>query len=323
MVREQRGRLLAAASNRGVRVETVDSDAPSEVARYASLLLSRHLRRRVPPPRPGRGVIPVSYETEGVRTALGGYGHGVAANTTEPAPAPTTARDPWFDNAKMALVSARRGRPRLDAAPAHRASTTTSTTSSTPGTSRRSCSSPATCPARSPGRRRRMWQLVSTVAVPYVLFECALALFRIHVGGEQLEDLFRDPHWPMWYLAALFFWRLLTPVFTAAARRGRRGGRRSRPAWSPGSTPATPSTWPGCWACCRSSCSACTATPERVERLREPGSATAAAGGLRSPSRSLTHLDRQPGADRVALLPLAATASSTSATRAPCSPAPG
>jgi hypothetical protein len=39
-VREQRGRLLAAASSRGVRVESVSTDAPSEVARYASLLLS-------------------------------------------------------------------------------------------------------------------------------------------------------------------------------------------------------------------------------------------------------------------------------------------
>jgi fucose 4-O-acetylase-like acetyltransferase len=59
-----------------------------------------------------------------------------------------------------------------------------------------------------------MWQLVRTVVIPYVIFECALALFRIYVGGERLEDLFRDPHWPMWYLSALFFWRLLTPVFT-------------------------------------------------------------------------------------------------------------
>jgi len=60
----------------------------------------------------------------------------------------------------------------------------------------------------------RLWQLVRTVVVPYVVFECALALFRIYVGGERLEDLFRDPHWPMWYLSALFFWRLLTPFFT-------------------------------------------------------------------------------------------------------------
>src|SRR4051812_6848499 len=64
----------------------------------------------------------------------------------------------------------------------------------------------------------RLWQLVRTVVVPYVLFECALALFRIYVGGETLEDLFRDPHWPMWYLSALFFWRLLTPVFTRLSR---------------------------------------------------------------------------------------------------------
>ncbi|MGN0065543.1 MAG: SIS domain-containing protein [Nocardioides sp.] len=37
--REQRGRLLAAAERRGVRVETLSTTAPTEVARYASLLL--------------------------------------------------------------------------------------------------------------------------------------------------------------------------------------------------------------------------------------------------------------------------------------------
>ena len=61
--------------------------------------------------------------------------------------------------------------------------------------------------------RARMWVLFRTVVVPYLLFETALALFRIYVGGEELADLFADPHWPMWYLSALFFWRLLTPVF--------------------------------------------------------------------------------------------------------------
>ena len=40
VVREQRGRLQAAAASRGVRVETVRTEAPTEVARYASLLLS-------------------------------------------------------------------------------------------------------------------------------------------------------------------------------------------------------------------------------------------------------------------------------------------
>lgn len=61
--------------------------------------------------------------------------------------------------------------------------------------------------------RGRMWRLFRTVAVPYFIFESLLAVFRIYVGGEELESLFTDPHWPMWYLSALFFWRLLTPIF--------------------------------------------------------------------------------------------------------------
>ena len=40
LVREQRGRLAAAADSRGVRVETVSTEATTEVARYASLLLN-------------------------------------------------------------------------------------------------------------------------------------------------------------------------------------------------------------------------------------------------------------------------------------------
>ena len=60
--------------------------------------------------------------------------------------------------------------------------------------------------------RTKLWRLVRTIAIPYLLFEGALAVFRTQVGGERLEDLFRDPHWPMWYLSAVFFWRLLTPL---------------------------------------------------------------------------------------------------------------
>jgi fucose 4-O-acetylase-like acetyltransferase len=141
----------------------------------------------------------------------------VAVTGTASTPAPVTtaaakARDPWFDNAKMALVLLvvvghswtllpHNG---LDDhlydflyawhVPAFVFVTGYLSRSFT----------------WAPGR---MWQLVRTVVVPYVVFEGALALFRIYVGGERLEDLFRDPHWPMWYLSALFFWRLLTPVF--------------------------------------------------------------------------------------------------------------
>ena len=58
-----------------------------------------------------------------------------------------------------------------------------------------------------------MWYLVTTVAVPYVLFEGVYALFRHAVGGVDFERLWANPHWPMWYLSALFFWRLMTPIF--------------------------------------------------------------------------------------------------------------
>jgi fucose 4-O-acetylase-like acetyltransferase len=60
---------------------------------------------------------------------------------------------------------------------------------------------------------RRLWSLVRTVAVPYFIFEGLLAWYRIEVGGEHLRRLFLNPHWPMWYLVAMFIWRLLTPIF--------------------------------------------------------------------------------------------------------------
>jgi fucose 4-O-acetylase-like acetyltransferase len=60
--------------------------------------------------------------------------------------------------------------------------------------------------------RSRLLSLVTTVAVPYVVFESLMSLYRMRVGGEHLEDVFADPHWPLWYLAALFLWRLATPV---------------------------------------------------------------------------------------------------------------
>ncbi len=62
--------------------------------------------------------------------------------------------------------------------------------------------------------RRDLGRLLTTVAVPYVVFEALLAAFRIGVGGEHLRmPLWVEPHWPMWYLSVLFLWRLVTPVF--------------------------------------------------------------------------------------------------------------
>ena len=60
--------------------------------------------------------------------------------------------------------------------------------------------------------RSRMLGLLTTVAVPYVVFESLYALFRLRAGDERFEELYLDPHWPLWYLAALFLWRLATLV---------------------------------------------------------------------------------------------------------------
>ncbi len=146
-----------------------------------------------------------------------------------PASTPTAAaktRDPWFDNAKMALV--------LLVVVGHAWTLLPHTTLNdhlydflyawhvpafvlvTGYLSRSFTYEP-----------RRLWQLVRTVAVPYVVFECALALFRIYVGGEQLEDLFRDPHWPMWYLVGAVLLAAADPgLHPDAGRRRDRGGRR-------------------------------------------------------------------------------------------------
>ncbi len=57
-----------------------------------------------------------------------------------------------------------------------------------------------------------MRALLRTVVVPYLVFETLLGLFRTTVGGTELEDWYVDPHWPMWYLAVLLLWRLATPL---------------------------------------------------------------------------------------------------------------
>jgi fucose 4-O-acetylase-like acetyltransferase len=58
----------------------------------------------------------------------------------------------------------------------------------------------------------RLWSLVRSIAIPYVILEAALAVFRLWAGGEHLHQLWIDPHWPLWYLPALFLWRLATPL---------------------------------------------------------------------------------------------------------------
>lgn len=55
--------------------------------------------------------------------------------------------------------------------------------------------------------------LVYTLVVPYLIFEPALYYYRLALGQQEDGLLWIHPHWSMWYLPVLFFWRLGTPLF--------------------------------------------------------------------------------------------------------------
>ena len=60
--------------------------------------------------------------------------------------------------------------------------------------------------------RRHLTSLLTTVALPYLLFEPALWTFKTALGQREDGPLWLQPHWAMWYLCVLFFWRLASPV---------------------------------------------------------------------------------------------------------------
>ncbi|WP_447040791.1 acyltransferase family protein [Streptomyces sp. DSM 118878] len=63
----------------------------------------------------------------------------------------------------------------------------------------------------SPGRIKR---LVTGIAVPYVLFEVAYTFFKRWAGGDPTYPIsLLDPWYLTWFLAALFVWRLSTPLW--------------------------------------------------------------------------------------------------------------
>lgn len=61
--------------------------------------------------------------------------------------------------------------------------------------------------------RQSILAAVTTLLVPYLLFEPALYGFR-RLLGQTTDDgpLWLVPHWTMWYLIVLFLWRLATPI---------------------------------------------------------------------------------------------------------------
>ncbi|MEO9325959.1 acyltransferase family protein [Nocardioides sp. C4-1] len=60
---------------------------------------------------------------------------------------------------------------------------------------------------------RRLKLLVGSLVVPFVLYQVLLVLFQVEIGWGTPEHPFLEPLWPLWYLVALVAWRLVAPVF--------------------------------------------------------------------------------------------------------------
>ena len=62
-------------------------------------------------------------------------------------------------------------------------------------------------------------RLVTGVAVPYVLFETAYSLFKRYADGSADQPItLLDPLFLTWFLAALFIWRITTPLWRTLRR---------------------------------------------------------------------------------------------------------
>ncbi|MFF3641714.1 acyltransferase family protein [Streptomyces sp. NPDC002564] len=60
----------------------------------------------------------------------------------------------------------------------------------------------------------RIKRLVTGIAVPYVIFEVAYTFFKRWAGGDPDYPIsLLDPWYLTWFLAALFIWRLTTPLW--------------------------------------------------------------------------------------------------------------
>lgn len=65
------------------------------------------------------------------------------------------------------------------------------------------------------GDFRQVRRIVATLIVPYLLIETSLQLMTRHYDGEPEHLMILSPQWVGWFLAALFVWRLTTPLWRA------------------------------------------------------------------------------------------------------------
>ncbi|CAM5686592.1 Acyltransferase family protein OS=Streptomyces tendae OX=1932 GN=F3L20_26500 PE=4 SV=1 [Streptomyces tendae] len=65
-------------------------------------------------------------------------------------------------------------------------------------------------------RPRHVQRLVTGVVVPYVVFETAYSLFQRYGNDEPEHGItLLDPTYHLWFLCALFVWRITTPLWKA------------------------------------------------------------------------------------------------------------
>ena len=65
------------------------------------------------------------------------------------------------------------------------------------------------------GDARQVRRIVSTLVVPYLIVETTLQLIERAYTGEPSPMMILSPQWLAWFLAALFVWRLTTPIWRA------------------------------------------------------------------------------------------------------------
>ena len=65
------------------------------------------------------------------------------------------------------------------------------------------------------GDARQVRRIVSTLVVPYLMVETTMQLITRHYVGEPDPLMILSPQWLAWFMAALFVWRLTTPIWRA------------------------------------------------------------------------------------------------------------
>lgn len=65
------------------------------------------------------------------------------------------------------------------------------------------------------GDARQVKRMVSTLVIPYLLVEAGLEVVEMTLAGEPVSLHVLEPEWLTWFIAALFIWRLTTPIWLA------------------------------------------------------------------------------------------------------------